>query len=665
MFVDLYPPILKVANTLHDARPRLQDFRLTTKTIIMNTIRIYAPALFVLMTLLSISHSTQAFTGNRTSPLGINTNETMDMDSSVPFINLFKLALPFEEARPWITKGHIEYDESGWPKRLNGGVAGTRFIGGYPANSIPSTVYNVFYKGEGKIRYGVNARLVRRLPGRDLIEIRPGKDKKISASLTIIESNPNNYIRDISIVMPGGICKGNPFRKVKQKKDCGPNNPFMSFAQHHKDIIFNPDYLNFMKDFRVIRLMNMSGITRNPLGVWEHRPTLSKATWGGKEGVRGAPLEVMVKLANLTGADPWFNLPHRANNEFVQKYAEYVSKNLHPDLKAYIEYSNETWNGVFSQTHHMQNMGKRLGLDAHNIYGGLKYYSKRSVEIFKIWEKAFGNNNRLVRVMGGMTTNLPMSHMILGYQEAFKHVDALAIAPYFHASQAAQKRINSLDEVFALLRSKNNRYSVPRTLAMVEQQNRIAAQYGIDLIAYEGGQHLVAYKTHSNTDHSNEFLIQANKDERMSKLYYEFLEGWRKKGGKLFIAFSAPRHYNWIGSWGIKEHIAQKAADAPKYRALMYFQKKNRCWWYACSQAGHVARKSKPKHNPGAYVMNRRFKPGTPTLSKPVQPKLVKAGISSRQRSATQHTAWTNPTKAESVAIQDLLNNPTAPNAWE
>ena len=619
----------------------------------------------LLFVLTLTSFGTHAFTGNRASPLGINTNETMDMDSSVPFINLFKLALPFEEARPWLTKGSIQYDDNGWPKNLNGGFAGTRFIGGYPADSIPSAVYNVFYEGQGKIRYGVDAKLIKRMPGRDLIEIRPGKNKKISASLTIIETNPNNHLRNIRILLPGGICKGNPFRKVSHKKECGPNNPFQSFAQHHEELVFNPTYLNFMKDFRVIRLMNMSGITRNPLGMWENRPKVEQATWGGKEGVRGAPLEVMVKLANLTGADPWFNLPHRANNEFIQKYAEYVSANLKPELKAYIEYSNETWNGVFSQTHHMQKMGERLGLDAHTIYRGLKYYSKRSVEIFKIWEKAFEGNNRLVRVMGGMTTNLPMSHMILGYEEAFKHVDALAIAPYFHASQKAQKQINSVDEVFTLMRAKHNRHSITNTLNIVRQQNRIAAQYGVDLIAYEGGQHLVAYKTHSNTDSSNEYLIQANKDERMAKLYFEFLEGWKKAGGKLFIAFSAPRHFNWIGSWGIKEHIAQDPAEAPKYRALMYFQKTNKCWWYACSQSGHVARKSKPTYNPGNYVMNRRFKPGIPTIDKKQHMLKTVATSAETKEAPIQRATWHNPSNAEANAINQLLNDPSAPNAWE
>ena len=58
----------------------------------------------------------------------------------------------------------------------------------------------------------------------------------------------------------------------------------MSFADHYGQIIFNPDYLNFMKDFKVVRFMNMGGITRNNIRDWGQRSTLSKATWGGKEG---------------------------------------------------------------------------------------------------------------------------------------------------------------------------------------------------------------------------------------------------------------------------------------------------------------------------------------------------------------------------------------------
>ena len=55
---------------------------------------------------------------------------------------------------------------------------------------------------------------------------------------------------------------------------------------------------NFMRQFRTIRFMGMSGVTRNDRErSWAHRPNLDEATWSGHYGERGVPLEVMVDLA--------------------------------------------------------------------------------------------------------------------------------------------------------------------------------------------------------------------------------------------------------------------------------------------------------------------------------------------------------------------------------
>lgn len=568
--------------------------------------------LFILLLCFSASSAMATRYSNLLSPLGINTNEATDMDSSVPFVDLFRLAIPFEQARPWLTKGKIIYDKNGWPKNLNGGKAGTRFINNFQQQSIPPGNYTVLYKGAGKIEYGGNVRVKYQSPGRDIITIRGNKKGSITATLVITKSNPNNYIRDIQILMPGGICKNYPFRHILKPNKCKGHGPYLSFAAHAKNIVFNPDYLNFMKDFRVIRLMNMSGVTRNSIVLWSKRPKVEQATWGGKEGTRGVPLEIMVKLANLVGTDIWFNLPHRADNNFIKQYAKYVKINLKPKLKAYIEYTNEAWNGVFSQMHHIQQMGFRLGLDKNKQYAGYKFYSKRSVEIFKIWESTFGGHERLVRVMGGMSTNVSLTHLMLGFEDAYKYTDVFAIAPYFFATQADLKKVKNVDEVFNLLLSPRNKYSVPNILKVARLQAQVVKKYGVDLVAYEGGQHLVAYRTHKDSEGPNPFLIQANRDDRMSRLYYEFLKGWRSAGGKLFVAFSAPRAYNWIGSWGIKEYITQKAEDAPKYRALLYFQKLNRCWWAGCNRLGSINRLDKPSFNPGKKEMARRFKEKLP-----------------------------------------------------
>jgi hypothetical protein len=549
---------------------------------------------------------------NYNSPLGMNTNEALEVDSSVPFIDLFRLSLPFDEARPWFTKGAVKFDNNGWPKDLNGGKAGTRFLSHIPIAALPQGEYTVLYEGEGQIRYGASAKLIKHTKGKDIIRFAPMKQKNelypsYTATLFIEKSEPKNYLRNIRILMPGGICKNKPFKRVNTNKQCATNE-FLPFEKHYKQHRFNPEFLNFMKDFKVIRFMNMSGVTRNNIRSWNDRPTLGKATWGGKEGVRGVPVEVMIELANILNVDPWFNIPHNADNAFIYRFAQMVKQKLKPNLRVYIEYSNETWNNIFvPQAEHMKQTGYKLKLDKNRNIAGSKYYSLQSVRIFKTWEKVFGGTQRLIRVMGGMTTNTRLTETLLGFQNAYKHVDAVAIGPYFHFPQNKMGSIKSVDDVFKELYAPNNRYSIKNTLAFVKKQAQITKGFGVDLVAYEGGQHLVHHKTHSMTQGATPFLYKANKDPRMAQAYYQLLAGWKKIGGKLFIAFSAPRPSTWHGSWGIKEHIAEPRTQAPKYRALLGFSHGNPCWWKSCS-TGNIIHNKKPARIPKDLISGKKSK---------------------------------------------------------
>jgi len=548
---------------------------------------------------------------NQTSPLGINTNEAMEVDSSLPFVDLFRFALPFEEARPWLTKGKIVYDVNGWPKQLNGGKAGTRFLSHIPAKALPEGVYTVRYDGQGEIRYGGGAKLIKRLADRDLIRFQPLPNQTITATLTIERSNPNDYLRNIRVLMTGGICANNPMYTVHEPRLC-KEHPYMSFADHYRQIIFNPDYLNFMKDFKVVRFMNMSGITRNNIQHWSKRPTLSEATWGGKEGSRGVPIEVMVELANQLNINPWFNIPHAASDDYIVNLARYVNTRLKPSLKVYLEYTNEAWNNVFvPQAEHMKQNGTRLKLDKDRRMAGFKYYSMQSVHVFKLWERAFGGTSRLVRVLGGLTTDLSMSETMLAYRKAFQHVDALAIAPYFYIAQDQLSRVSTVDSVFSLLKAANNRYSINNLMKVIRQQSQLAKAYGVDLIAYEGGQHLVDHKTHKLTEGATPHLVAANRDARMAREYYRFLSGWKQAGGNLFIAFSAPRPHTWHGSWGIKEYINQETSAAPKYQALLAFKRGQRCWWKGC-ESGQLLSRIKPISIPNHLATGEKPASQTP-----------------------------------------------------
>lgn len=533
----------------------------------MQTIKNYLGQLSILVLLINLlSPSAEA----ARLPLGMNTNEVMQVDSSVPFVNLFKMALPFDEADAKLTQGNIQYDADGWPTRLNGGQAGTNLLHWLPAGTLPDGHYTVLYDGEGRVEYGDDAKLVKSSPGRDVIQISAGQDRYIKVTLIIKESNPENYLRNIRVLMPGGICASNPFERVSSEKQC--RGDFRDFATYHEQILFNPDFLNFMRDFKTIRFMNMSGITRNPISTWEQLPRMSRATWAGREGRRGAPLEVMVKLANILNADAWFNIPHAADNNLVKQYADYVRENLRPHLKAYVEYTNEAWNPSFTQHHYMRKMGQQYQLDNDPIQAGYRYYVKRSLEVFRIWQQTFGGSKQLVRVLGGWAADPRLTRTQLEYANAWQQTDALAIAPYFFVHHTKQNELRSTEDVFRLLKDDSNPYSIDNVLERVQKLADLAKEKNLQLIAYEGGQHLVDRKTRSSRDFPNPYYIGANRADTMETLYKEFLEGWQKiTGNGLFVAFSAPRTYQAYGSWGVKEHINQPAGQAPKYRALLQF----------------------------------------------------------------------------------------------
>ncbi len=597
-----------------------------------------AGSLLLLLFLSIVIASPASAAPNTRSPIGINSNEVMDDDASIPFIDVFKTSIPFEEARPWLTKGKIEYDKDGWPKKLNGGQAGTRFLYKLPKGTVPEGLYTVLYDGEGQIDYSDDAKLVSRERGKDVIKITAGKDKEFRVKLIIKLSNEKNYLRNIRVLMPGGVCSNNPYRRVMRKNQCR-RGQFLSFEKHYKNLLFNPAYLDYMKDFKVIRFMNMSGITRNPLSEWSKRPKVSNATWGGKATVRGAPLEIMVALANKLNADPWFNIPHKANNDFVRRYAQYVKANLKPNLKAYVEYTNEAWNTIFTQAHYVKDMGERMQLDSDRDKAGYKYFSLRSVQIFDIWEQTFGGTDRIVRVMGSWAGWTRMSEMLLSYRNAYKKTDAVAIAPYFFPSLKSAKKARSVSQLFKLMYDPKERYSIPSVLGMIHKNAKVAEKFGVDLIAYEGGQHLVDWKSRSTKTHPTKLMIAANKDWRMAKAYSVFMRGWKDNGGKLFVNFSAPRTYQWFGSWGTKEYITQPISKAPKHRALLQFARKNPCWWKSCSSS-HYARLQKPAVNPMANVfalVPSKNKKGT---------KLAKAGGKANSTIGTKvPTAKTNAAK--------------------
>jgi hypothetical protein len=168
----------------------------------------------------------------------------------------------------------------------------------------------------------------------------------------------------------------------------------------------------------------------------------------------------------------------------------------------------------------------------------------------------------------------------LAFENVRAHVDAVAIAPYFGASlgepaQTARVKALTLDQLMGELREK----AVPEALAWVRAHHHNTKAQGLSLIAYEGGQHLVAMGPGMEDRQINALFDRANEDPRMRDLYLTYLRGWRAAGGELFMNFSSVGDASKFGRWGARPDLVQPAERFPKARALLEFAAKNPRWW--------------------------------------------------------------------------------------
>jgi len=371
--------------------------------------------------------------------------------------------------------------------------------------------------------------------------------RKGDLHLSILETAPADPVRDVHVIMPG-------FENSWQ------SNPW------------SPLFLGRWRGMACLRFMDFMATNNSAIRTWSDRPRPTDATFAG----RGVPLELLIDLSNRLHTDPWFCIPHMADDDFVRKFAAMVFENLDPSLKAHIEYSNEVWNPGFLQHKFAAEKGLSLGLAKEPWVAAWLYTSKRSVEIFRIFEEVFGGSQRLVRILPAQSGNPDMARRILDFQKASQHADALAIAPYVGINVGVTAdRYNPLTaevvahwdvaQVLERLRSK----SLPEAIESMREFRELASAHGLDLVAYEGGQHLVGVRGAENNSVLTELFQAANSDPGMGRIYTRMLDAWRQDGGSLFCHFSSVSQWTKWGSWGVLQYFDDAPAGSPKLSALL------------------------------------------------------------------------------------------------
>jgi len=426
-------------------------------------------------------------------------------------------------------------DADGWVSSLLPGQRAHTLIHDNANGNYPGGRYVLLYEGQGVINIRGDAQIVSHSAGRMEIDVVP---TNTGMFLEIDAIDPQNYIRNIRLIMPG-------------------------FESTYQTQQFHPEFLDSLRGFDVIRFMDW----QNTNGTWDHswtmRPKASDAGYGLGLGV---PIEVMIDLCNELDADPWFCMSHRFDDNYVDQFAGLVYTLLEPELTVYIEHSNEVWNSIFNQHQYAVQRAAELGVPGDPFQAAMRYHSQRSVEIFDIWDN-YTTPDRLVRVMGGWHANAWVTGQLLEWNNAAAQTDALATAPYFGGYLGVGSTPNQTlqmtpDEVIdaCLADIANQRQQ------SIEQFNAVQS-YGLDLIAYESGQHMVGVGSWIDNMELTALFHAANRHPRMYDAYADDISGWETIGGGLMTAFNSCQTPSRYGSWGLLEYQGQSLSEAHKMRA--------------------------------------------------------------------------------------------------
>ncbi|MDX1962938.1 MAG: hypothetical protein SFX18_07285 [Pirellulales bacterium] len=479
--------------------------------------------------------------------LGMNLAGPADWSTELPFVDVFRLSREWISQRKgaeWGKGPALALDEQGWVKQLEPDCFAETALCTIDGGHYPSGPWTVLWEGEGKLELS---------KGKVTVTERNRLVVNIDAAgggffLRLLATNPAKPVRNIQVLMPS-----------------------VTAAQAAKNP-WNPKFLNLWRGMACLRFMDLQLTNNSPQKHWADRPRVSDATFTR----RGVPVELLCDLANRQQADAWFCLPHQADDEYVREFAKVVRERLDPQLRAYIEYSNEVWNGQFEQHRYAGEQGQRLKLAEKPWEAAWYFTAYRSGQIFDIWEEVFGGRTRLVRVLASQAGNSYVAEQIVNWRDANRQVveaDVLAIAPYISlnlpnegenltAAEVAQWSVEQLlDHV--------EQQALPECIDWMRQHQKIATERGLKLVAYEAGQHFVGVAGGENNEALTKLLLAANRHPHLERIYTAYFAGWEANGGDLLCYFSSVGQWSKWGSWGVVEHLDEDVNKSPKLRGVL------------------------------------------------------------------------------------------------
>lgn len=519
---------------------------------------------------------------DQTTHVGVNLSHVVDWDPAM----IFKDA--FNRARPWGTRAEnvatgettwqfflgegptLQVNEQGWVASLPTWTASNGTVYQQQASTVvftdganqPAGIYRAEWDGNGELIMPFVTETGTMPSGRHYALVNMPFDAHFG--MEIHSTDPANPIRNIDLWMPD--YNGESF--VGDVWQPGSN-----------ESPFHPQFLQRVADFDTLRFMDWMNTNNSDIVTWDDVRTLNDASQSDGDlleyfHTNGVALEYLIELSNTIDANPWFNMPHQADDDFVRNFATMVRDTLDPDLTVYVEWSNELWNSQFAVNGWIQ---QQMTLPQN---AGLDFFQVAGQEIrrdFNIWSEVFaGHEDRLVRVVAGQQANSWLTEQIL--INANGQVDAVSSSAYAGISYdmaAAYTATTTPDDIINDLLN----ISIPWASARLQEHNALIQQYELSLgrdlqfVTYESGSHVFGAPNPLPFSPALNAALEAMHSPRMYDVYQTLLGEVREAGVDLYNEFNFTSHdgASYFGTYGLLHDMTTPLSEAHQLRSLLDF----------------------------------------------------------------------------------------------
>ncbi|MCW1920792.1 hypothetical protein NX862_18695 [Rhodobacter sp. KR11] len=518
--------------------------------------------------------------------LALGLNGVSDWSTAMPFLDLMKTARPFLAHSPdaWEAMSNQALaaggwlDAQGWPRAIPPGMTAVGTIWDWNpqdagAAASRAGVYVLRHRGRGQLQLNAALQILSQKPG-EIIFANPTGGQMILNILTTDPDQSGDHIRDITLV-----------RQEYQ--------PLHDLGQ-----VFDPRWRAVIEDARVLRFKD-----------WLQVDGTTGDTWDGQRLARlddasymqhGVPVDLMTRLANDVGAEPWFSIPAGASKAWIVSFATRVRDQMDPRLKIHVEYSNEMWNWAFPQTRWIEAQARAAwnGDDKSDWdkAAWLDYQVMLATGSAQIWDQVFGAEARarLDHVLGAQTGNAWAAARLLspvlwrardpaGHVDPASTFDSLAVTTYFGGATMSDDALRAdlvarvqadpraaADWLTLRMLDPDYPQSIPQVLAQLAEMQSLAKTHGLDLVAYEGGQHLlqsfaVTGLTKTDQEILTPFFAAYAHGPQMAELYRRLWQGWAQISDGPFMPLVEVAATSKTGAWGLYTHLGQ--SHAPSFNA--------------------------------------------------------------------------------------------------